>query len=141
MGTSSLNEMTHRMNSTPKQLINGKPVHTVPTKTIINFDSGFRDKLLCDGLTFTCGSACVYRCAYCYVEPIMGRNAQVRSVLKQTGLGFQDVVIRRSDPLAKVAEALSAGGLPLFDDPADKRVIYGSPLVDVAATMELVEEL
>src|SRR6266404_3187843 len=102
--------------------IHGKPVHTVPTKTIINFDSGFRHKLLCDGLTFICGSACVFRCTYCYVESVIGRNADVRSVLKQTGLKFRDVIIRRSDPIAKVKDALTTNGLPSFDDPADTRV-------------------
>ena len=35
--------------------MNGKPVFLVPAKSIINFDSGFRHKLLCDGLTFTAG--------------------------------------------------------------------------------------
>jgi hypothetical protein len=28
--------------------MNGKPVFTVPSKTIINFESGFAPKLLCD---------------------------------------------------------------------------------------------
>ena len=48
--------------------MNMKPVFTVPTKTVINFKSHFYKKLLCDGLTFTAGNACVYSCAFCYVE-------------------------------------------------------------------------
>lgn len=43
-----------------RNTMNGKPVFTVPAKTVINFDSRFDKKLLCDGITFTAGSACAY---------------------------------------------------------------------------------
>lgn len=36
-----------------RSTMNGKPVFTVPAKTIINFDSGFGKKLLCDDMTNT----------------------------------------------------------------------------------------
>ena len=50
--------------------MNGKPVFTVPSKTIINFDSDFKTKLLCDGPTFSAGTACVYNCTFCYVPTV-----------------------------------------------------------------------
>ncbi|MDE2096144.1 MAG: hypothetical protein KGL39_02790 [Patescibacteria group bacterium] len=40
----------------------GKPVFTVPAKTVVNFDSRFDKKLLCDGITFTAGNACNFSC-------------------------------------------------------------------------------
>lgn len=45
--------------------MNGKPVYTVPAKSVLNMESGFRHKLLCDGPTFTAGSACTYSCSFC----------------------------------------------------------------------------
>ena len=38
--------------------MNGKEVVFVKAKTVINFKSGFDHKLLCDGPTFSTGSAC-----------------------------------------------------------------------------------
>ena len=35
--------------------MNGKPVHNVPAKSVINFTSAFEHKKLCDGLTFSTG--------------------------------------------------------------------------------------
>jgi hypothetical protein len=53
--------------ATPRTTMNGKPVYSVPAKAVINLDSGFKHKLLCDGPTFSTGSACAYSCAFCYV--------------------------------------------------------------------------
>ena len=51
------------------------------------------------------------------------------------------VVIRRDGALAAIWEQLTdRRGNPRFSDPADTRVIDASPLVDVAANMELVRE-
>jgi DNA repair photolyase len=122
--------------------MNGKPVFNVPAKSILNLDSGFKHKLLCDGPTFTTGSACAYSCTFCYVEDLMRKNPHWQSVTKQTPESkFQDVVIRREGAISALRRQLTdAKGRPKFNDPSDRRVIYGSPLVDVAANMDLVRE-
>lgn len=120
--------------------MNGKPV--VFTKTrIINFDSGFSHKLLCDGPTFTTGSACAYSCQFCYVPNLMARNPQAIDAMKRAGASYEEIVIRRANPIDTMREQLvDSKGRPKFDDVFDNRVIYASPLVDVAANMELVRE-
>jgi len=119
--------------------MNGKPVYEVPTKTAINFKSKFDKKLLCDGLTFTAGSGCVYRCSFCYVESMQKKQEEW---FKKNGViyppeGHLGVVIRtknvvdilRKQILSKPEEFRSR-----------KLVIYSSPKVDVAGNMELVYE-
>jgi hypothetical protein len=56
--------------SETRTTMNGKHVYHVPAKSIINFDSGFGHKVLCDGLTFSTGSACAYSCTFCYVKAL-----------------------------------------------------------------------
>ena len=56
------------------ETMNGKRVFTVPAKSVLNLESGFAHKLLCDGPTFSAGSACVYKCVYCYVPAIMRKR-------------------------------------------------------------------
>lgn len=114
--------------------MNGKPVYQVPAKTIINWDSGFKHKLLCDGLTFSTGSACVYGCSFCYVPDLMAKNPHVANLKEK----FEDVVIRREGAIAALDKQLhSKKGRELADN---KLVIYASPLVDVAGNMDLVRE-
>ena len=122
--------------------MNGKPVFSVPAKSVLNLDSGFKHKLLCDGPTFSAGSACAYSCEYCYVEDLMRKNPHWQAVqAQQSGTAFADVVIRRTGAVEALHRQLTfADGRPRFDDPNDQRVIYASPLVDVAANMELVRE-
>lgn len=122
--------------------MNGKPVFSVPAKSVLNLESGFRHKLLCDGPTFTAGSACAYSCSFCYVEDLMRKNPHWTAVQAQhPGSEFTDVVIRRSGAVEALRSQLTyADGRPRFGDPTDQRVIYASPLVDVAANMELVRE-
>lgn len=119
--------------------MNGKPVFTVPAKTVVNFKSHFDRKLLCDGMTFTAGSGCVYRCAFCYV-PDMQRKQQ--EWFKANGVtypaeGHLGVVIR-------TREALDILRRQIMSKPEEfrqrKQVIYSSPKVDVAGNMELVRE-
>jgi len=119
--------------------MNGKPVYQVPALSVINFDSAFRHKLLCDGLTFTAGSACAYRCSFCYVEDLMRKNPHWQGVLKKDPAAkFDGVVIRREGAVRALVKQLeSAKGRALA---GQKLVIYASPLVDVAANMELVRE-
>ena len=115
--------------------IGKKPVIEIPAKTIINFKSGFGKKLLCDGATFSTGTACVYSCAFCYVPDAMRKL--VKPTLDKLGMRHDEVVIRRAGAVERLKVQLS--GLS-----AARRfngsTIYASPLVDVAATMELARE-
>ena len=117
--------------------MNGKPVFDVDAKTVINFHSAFRHKLLCDGLTFTAGSACAYQCAYCYVPDLM-RKCPHGNVSE---LPHDQIVIRRRNANTILRQQLTdrRGNLK-FNDPNDTRVIYMSPLVDVAANPVLAAE-
>jgi len=120
--------------------MNGKPVFTVPAKTVINFKSGFEHKKLCDGPTFSAGTACVYSCAFCYVPDMFKKMAPALAAQGVVGK-HEDIVIRRANAAA-IAEAqlTDKHGHPKFLDVFDKRVIFSSPAVDVAGNMELVEE-
>ena len=116
--------------------MNGKPVHEVQAKSVINLQSGFASKLLCDGPTFSTGSACAYSCSFCYVPDMMRKSTH-----HIEGAKHEDVVIRRANALEVLRRQLThLNGKLKFPDPADRRVIYSSPLVDVAANMDLVRE-
>lgn len=114
--------------------MNGKPVFSVPSKTVINFKSGFGKKLLCDDMTFTTGTACAYSCSFCYVPSAMEKQ---KGWLHDHGVlgAHEDIIIRRQDAV-KILERQLANA-KRRDEPL---VIYASPLVDVAANMELVRE-
>jgi len=117
--------------------MNGKPVHQVPAKSVLNLDSGFKHKLLCDGPTFSAGSACAYSCAFCYVPDLMRKNPHMRGIDQK----HEEIVIRRDGAVeAMRAQLLDRRGRSRFPDPEDRRVIYASPLVDVAANLALVDE-
>ena len=117
--------------------MNGKPVIEVDAKTIVNFASTFSHKLLCDGLTFSSGSACAYSCAFCYVPDLMRKNPHRIANPED----HEKHVIRRLRPVEVLrGQLLFKNGKTKFSDPADQRVIYASPLVDVAANMDLVRE-
>ncbi len=116
--------------------MNKKPVYEIPAKSVINFKSGFGHKLLCDGLTFSTGSACAYSCSFCYVPDMMEKSPHLRGITAK----HEDIVIRRHGALQVLRDQLTTRGQPRFPDAADKRVIYSSPLVDVAANLELVKE-
>lgn len=120
-----------------RELINGKPVHYVTAKSIINFKSGFKEKLLCDGMTFTTGTACAFSCSFCYVPAIMAKGGHV-----PPGMKHSDVVVRRRYALEAMHVQLtdSRGNSKFTGEEHHGRVIYGSPLVDVAANMDLVRE-
>lgn len=119
--------------------MNGKPVFTVPTKTVVNFKSHFDKKLLCDGLTFTAGSGCVYRCAFCYVESMQKKQ---EAWFKANGViyppeGHLGVVIRTKNAVDILRKQLLSKPEAFR---MAKKVIYSSPKVDVAGNMELVYE-
>jgi DNA repair photolyase len=118
--------------------IAGKPRFIVASKSVINTKSDFGHKLLCDGLTFTAGHACTFKCAFCYVAAMMRKNRNLNILLKTRGLNYEDVVVEIADAASVARKSLTRHGLPRFADPNDNRVIYASPLVDVAATMDQV---
>ena len=122
--------------------MNGKPVYEVPAKSVINFTSGFSHKFLCDGLTFTAGSACSFSCVWCYVAELMQKNPHWKSVTEKNPTAkFENVVIRRKGAIEAIHRELTdRNGQPKFKDQNDRRVIYSSPLVDVASNMELARE-
>lgn len=149
-----------------------KPVYWVDTHPI-NEDSGFIHKRLCDGPTFTPGTACAYSCKYCYVESMVLKQHAVASILKEAGHPFNRLVIRRREVLRNLAQDLTrkrrkseqghvaettltpdliqrwglngnwslADRAPKYDGRDwDGKVIFGSPLVDVASTKVLAQE-
>ena len=118
-------------------VMNGKTVLEVDAKSVVNFSSNFSHKLLCDGLTFSTGSACAYSCAFCYVPDLMRKNPHKI----QGEHEHADIVIRRRGAVGLIRSQLTyKDGRPKFFNPEDRRVIYSSPLVDVAANMDLVRE-
>lgn len=120
-----------------RSTMNKKPVYEVPAKSVINFESGFAHKLLCDGPTFSTGSACAYSCAFCYVPDLMRKSPHLRGITER----HDQIVIRRAGAITAMRKQLTdRRGLPKFKNVLDHRVIYASPLVDVAANLELVQE-
>lgn len=134
------------MNAAPRATMNGKPVFHVPVKTVLNLDSKFREKLLCDGPALSLGDACAYRCSFCYVPAVYQKLDRVREVLDRENLRHEDVVILREGAIDVLREQLlhpSKTDDPCarkrrFPDPTDRRVVYSSPADDVAANMDLV---
>jgi DNA repair photolyase len=131
--------------------MNGKPVFTVPAKTVINFESAFEHKLLCDGPTFSMGSACAYSCAFCYVPDLM-RKLRAIPAYSQVKGAHEEIVIRRDRAVEVLRSQLTDRyGRPKFKhgrtyhsgsnlEHRMAKVIYASPLVDVAANLDLVRE-
>jgi len=117
--------------------MNRKPVYFVLAESVINFKSGFGHKLLCDDLTFSTGSACQYSCNFCYVPNLMRKSPHLVGIKER----HEEVVIRRHGAIAAMrVQLVDRSGRPKFKDPNDRRVIYSSPLVDIAANMDLVRE-
>src|ERR1700722_18060017 len=122
--------------------INGKPVFEIDSKTVVDFKSAFGHKKLCDGLTFSLGSVCVYSCAFCYVIPMILKQHDIQLVKQAAGLmgkRLEDVVIRRRKALKTLRRQLTIDKPPQVNLQR-KAVIYTSPLVDAAANMVLVQE-
>lgn len=133
--------MTATAPTAERTTMNGKPVHTVPAKSILNLFSRFAEKLLCDGPTFSMGDACVYSCAFCYVPDMFRKLARVAELAREHGTAHAEMVIRRANALEILrGELVKKDGTPRFPDPADTRVIFSSPAVDVAGNMDLVRE-
>lgn len=115
-----------------REKMGGKPVVLKDVKTVINFKSGFQKKLLCDGLTFSLGNSCQYSCSFCYVAPLMREGGSEDA-------HFNQVTRRRNGLAILESQLLDNKGRPKFANDGPK-VIYASPLVDIASNMELVRE-
>jgi DNA repair photolyase len=90
--------------------------------------------MLCNGWTFSLGSACHFKCLFCYVESIVRKHPQVKALmesLSMQGLEFEDVCIVRHDAIPIMREQLLRRRAPDMDTPG---VVFTSPLVDCAAT-------
>ena len=123
------------------QLLGPKPSFEIERNTVLNLNSGFRHKRLCDGPTFTAGDACQFSCAYCYCPAAMQKDRKLQAILQQAGKAHCEVVIRRNNAAAILRKQLTTrSGHPRFADPADRRVCFASPLVDVAGSVQLAEE-
>ncbi|MEI8289777.1 MAG: hypothetical protein WCH99_09910 [Verrucomicrobiota bacterium] len=119
--------------------INSKPRFLVQSGAVINAQSGFKKKLLCDGLTFTAGHACAFSCKFCYVEAmIFKKNKRLQAISQERGLAFEQMCVEIEDAPAKARKYLTRSGKPRYADENDNRVIFASPLVDVAATVSQV---
>lgn len=120
--------------------LGGKPVYTIDAKSVLNDNSKFDEKLLCDGLTFTAGNCCVYGCKYCYVDSMLAIQRQMIDLKNGTGLEHSEMVVRRKNPQDILrGQLFTKKGNPRGIC-REKKVIYSSPLVDCAATIELVKE-
>lgn len=116
--------------------MNAKPVHWRNAKTVLNMDSGFRHKLLCDGPTFSAGDACAYSCSFCYVEAMTHKLLRHdHSDLKD--FAHTDIVVRRTNAVETLRKQL----LALPESVRNQQLtLYMSHSVDVAANMDLVRE-
>ncbi len=115
-------------------MVGGKPQYEIVVLIIVNFASKFAHKLLCDGWTYSLGSACHFRCTFCYVESIVRKHSQVKVLmakLREQGLEFEDVCIVRHDAIAIMREQLLKRRAADMDTAG---VVFTSPLVDCAAT-------
>lgn len=116
--------------------MNGKPVHWRNARTVLNMDSGFRHKLLCDGPTFSAGDACAYSCSFCYVEAMTHKLLRhEHSDVKD--FNHMDIVVRRAHAVETLRKQILA--LPEAVRAQDL-TLYMSHSVDVAANMDLVRE-
>ena len=120
----------------------GKPVYLLPSHTSISWSVPFAHKKLTTGPVMNLGDACVYSCAYCYVEASsQGRFAKF---LRGEGLGFQDIVIRRCgrDGAKTAIETLGRqlARKPWRDRAAKHGTCFTSSTVDPAPNSELMEE-
>jgi DNA repair photolyase len=122
--------------TTERKTMNGKPVFTVPAKTVVNFKSQFDKKLLCDGMTFTAGTACAYSCSFCYVDSMMRKQ---QDWLQKHGVTGDHIshVVRRENAVEILRKQIVSKPEAFRQK---RQVIYASPLVDVAANMDLVRE-
>ena len=120
----------------------GKEVFEIDTQEVLKFKSLFSHKLLCDGPTFSLGTVCVYRCAFCYVISMIEMQPEIQAILREiqkNGRDLKDVVIRRHNALDIIFRLLTIDK-PKGVNLRAKQVVFTSPLVDPAANMTLARE-
>ena len=123
--------------------VKDKPCFLIHSKQVIKENPAFGQKKLCDGLSFTAGHACAFSCVYCYVPASLARNKRILAI-KMNGddLRSQDFVVEIANAPVIAREYLTVGGdlkTPRFKNPKDNRIIFASPLVDVAGNMGQVK--
>lgn len=116
------------MTPPPRATMNSKPVIDMPSKTVLNMESGFKSKQLCDGPTFSTGTACAYSCSFCYVPAAMHKLVHDKLPAGHT---HESVVIRREAALETLYQQLTVkakggGRKPKYDNPNDNRVVFAS---------------
>jgi DNA repair photolyase len=125
-----------------RHVMAGKPVYSLPSQTSISWSNPFAHKQLTSGPVMNLGDACVYSCAYCYVEP--ASHGRFDDILRSEGQDFQSVVIRRCgccgattaiDTLARQLEEKCWQRLL-----AEFHTCFTSSTVDPAPNLELTEE-
>lgn len=124
--------------------MNKKPVFERAAKTVLNMNSGFKHKLLCDGPVFSAGDACGYSCAFCYVGAMTDKLLRVGGSAVQ-GMPHESIVVRRSNAVELLRQQLSIKGKGgrfrlKYDNANDNRVLFMSHAVDVAANTDLLHE-
>lgn len=130
----------------PRKTMNGKPILRRAAKTVLTTESlPFQEKLLCDGLVLNLGDACAFSCTFCYVGPNQRYLAPplIKAHNQENGTNhrFTDVVIRRENSIQLLHDQLlKKNGSRRYPDPEDRRVVYSSTLIDVAANMDLLRE-
>lgn len=146
-----MNSTTTFITSTAENMA-GKPVLYRDAKTVLTLTSEeFQEKGLCDGITLNLGDSCVFSCCYCYAGPAMTKvdksviegfnTANGFSLESGTAKRITDLVIRRRHSIALLrSQLLTPEGRARYLDPTDRRVVYSSTLVDVAANMEMLRE-
>jgi len=126
--------------------MNGKPVIYRDALRVLNLDSeGFGEKRLCDAAVLNLGDTCVYSCQYCYSDALVRKwtkgDLDEYNAAEGCLATYRDVVIRRKNALEILKNQLiTKTGEPKFSDPADRRMVFVSSLVDIAANMELLGE-
>ena len=125
---------------TVRTTMNGKPVLWRKAKSVLSANEAFQEKLLCDGLTMNPGDLCTFSCSFCYVESQVWKlvHGEVREFNQKTGetRGGSEVVVRRENAVEILKQQIQKKD----DRPDDRRVVYGSTLVDVAGNLELLRE-
>ena len=120
----------------------GKPVYEIDSNTVLDFKSAFGHKLMCDFLTFSLGSVCVFSCSFCYVISMILKQTAIQTVKRSAALmgkRLEEVVIRKRRALKVLRRQLTVDK-PWWVNLRQKKVVYTSPLVDAAANMVLVKE-
>jgi DNA repair photolyase len=121
--------------------LNHKPVFEVPARSVLSLQSAFEHKQLSGGPTFSLGLLCPFSCSFCYVGTQLSRHPALLRIKKETGLDFQQMIVQKVDPIDILRRQLvDPRGRPRYCNPADTRVIFASPLVDVAANLEMARD-